>query len=197
MQIKHKCITAQYATTSRKFHTACHLHRNLYNWFFTPRLDFYRLSSFFFTMFTKCLYMVVCRKLYTVFKFVLLQMFYVCVRPPLHLALWCCVVAVCCKDFAWRGSRSNNTQITRKWSGLLTDLEREKKALGRSTSHACNAILPFFVRFCLLCHSRECFVADNALPVTSPRVMTKACWGREKMLACNLTHLRARVMLKR
>lgn len=152
---------------------------------------------FFFTMFTKCLYMVVCRKLYTVFKFVLLQMFYVCVRPPPHLALWCCVVAVCCKDFAWRGSRSNNTQITRKWSRLLTDLEREKTALGRSTSHACNAILPFFVRFCLLCHSRECFVADNALPVTSPRVMTKACWGREKMLACNLTNLRARVMLKR
>lgn len=32
-----------------------------------------------FTMFTKNLYMVVCRKLYTVFKFVLWKMFYVCV----------------------------------------------------------------------------------------------------------------------
>lgn len=197
MQIKHKCITAQYATTSRKFHTACHLHRNLYNWFFTPRLDFYRLSSFFFL---QCLQSVFTWSF--VGNFILyLNLFYcrcsMFVFDLPHLALWCCVVAVCCKDFAWRGSRSNNTQITRKWSGLLTDLEREKKALGRSTSHACNAILPFFVRFCLLCHSRECFVADNALPVTSPRVMTKACWGREKMLACNLTHLRARVMLKR
>lgn len=103
--------------------------------------------------------------------------------PP-SLSLRCCVVAVCCKDFAWRGSRSNNSQITRntkQTADRSRESEREREtALGRSTWHFCNADLPVSVCSRFLCHSRECFVADNALPVTSPLVTTKACWHREK-----------------
>lgn len=109
--IKHKSRKAQHVTTSL-FHTACHLHRNLYNQFFYTEARLYRLSFFL----LQCL-----QRIFTwsfVGNFILyLNLFYgrcsmfVFDTPPLTLR--CCVVAVCCKDFAWRGSRSNNSQITR------------------------------------------------------------------------------------